>query len=62
MSKNVIILLVTLGHFPPQLQAEGVACFEVPGSWFATKHLGQVLRRSGSESFILSILNSEEHP
>lgn len=29
MSKNVIIILVTLGHFPPPLQAEGMACFSI---------------------------------
>lgn len=29
VSKNVIILLVTLEHFPPPLQAAGVACFRI---------------------------------
>jgi hypothetical protein len=40
VSKSVIILLVMLGHFPPQLQAEGVACSGISvedegvlGSW-----------------------------
>lgn len=29
VSKNVVIILVTLGHFPPSLQAEGMACFSI---------------------------------
>lgn len=29
MSKNVIILLVTLGRFPPELQEEGEECFRI---------------------------------
>ena len=29
MSKNVIILLVTLGRFPPELQAEEEECFRI---------------------------------
>lgn len=29
VSKRVIILPVTLGHFPPELQAEGETCFRI---------------------------------
>ena len=62
MSKNVIIVLVTLGHFPPQWQAEGAACCRIctrRGRFWGSggsQAPGQAL--GGREHMILSTLSS----
>ena len=66
VSKRVIIVPVTLGHFPPELQAEGAACFRISvkeggdsGVLVAAKPQAGHSEGGRKEALVLSILSSE---
>lgn len=66
MSKNVTILLVTLGRFPPELQAEGEDCFWISaqeggsGVLAAAKPQARHSEGGREDALVLSIIVNPE--